>query len=198
MGGCHQRGFVCAVCLESCRELDSGHLHGTAIWNCRTRGCQQSPSVPLPGSAARKETADIHGTWQAMPVVTEQRLHASSPGGTWAAEAGRDGKQTSTAWKAREMRQQNKRTASEGQASRAAAPPALHSFSNHGSGIALLRPTLSERSAADWSVHSRSALRFLFGFGSMLGRRQRFGLFWLISQFRFAALRKNFPTQQAC
>jgi hypothetical protein len=119
------------LCLESCRELD---LLGTSMDGTELRygtaglgGLSTKPLRSLAGLGSRKET-DIHGTWQAMPVVTEQRLHASSPGGTWGSRSGKgwhDGKQTSAAWKAREIEAAEQANSERGAASQGLGGPGL-------------------------------------------------------------------------
>jgi hypothetical protein len=173
-----------------------------ATWNCDGTaglgGCQPSTNLPSPPSVPllTGSAAESRHPWHMASHAGGHRTAAACLKPPVAAEAGRDGKQTSTpstAWKAREMRQQNKRAASEGQRAKDLVGTRLLPRQRR------IDSPITARALHCCAPHCPSTAQFIgqfifcqccdapSGLGRCSARRQRFGLFWFISQFRFAA-----------
>jgi hypothetical protein len=206
LGGCHQRGFVCAVSRVLSRtrlgphgiamELPDSGMVARAESDLR-RGLSTVNKPPLPlrslvdGLGSRKQTSMAHG--KPCRRSPNSGCMPQAPGGSRNGKGWQTNLHPSTAWKAREMRQQNKRAASEGQRAKVLVGTRLLPRQRR------IDSPITARALHCCAPHCPSTAQFIgqfifcqccdapSGLDRCSARRQRFGLFWFISQFRFAA-----------
>jgi hypothetical protein len=173
-----------------------------ATWNCDGTaglgGCQPSTNLPSPplrslvdGLGSRKQTSMAHG--KPCRRSPNSGCMPQAPGGSRNGKGWQTNLHPSTAWKAREMRQQNKRAASEGQRAKVLVGTRLLPRQRR------IDSPITARALHCCAPHCPSTAQFIgqfifcqccdapSGLDRCSARRQRFGLFWFISQFRFAA-----------